>query len=131
GLPWVLSQTLRAIIHSRMKAGMEKYDRQYPRADIVLFEPDREDADMFFASIFSYAQRQHLCAAAYRKTRENLVTRAGPLVPVLARHGIEMRHDRLADRSRVVTDAVSDPRPLRANAKSGRGHDVRQTTRDL
>ena len=53
GLPLVLSQTFRAIIHSRMRVGMEKYDRQYPDADVVLFEPDREDADMFFANIFS------------------------------------------------------------------------------
>ena len=30
GLPLVLSQTFRAIIHSRMKVGMEKYRRQYP-----------------------------------------------------------------------------------------------------
>lgn len=58
GLPLVLSQTFRAIIHSRMKVGMEKYGRQYPDSDIVLFEPDREDADMFFANIFSYSQRE-------------------------------------------------------------------------
>jgi predicted acylesterase/phospholipase RssA len=131
GLPMVLAQTLRAIIHSRMKVGMEKYDRQYPHADIVLFEPDREDADMFFANIFSYAQRRHLCAAAYRKTRENLIARAAYLLPMLAKHGIEMRHDRLSDRLRVVTDALSDPRPLRINAKPDRGRDVRQATRDL
>src|SRR4029434_8228173 len=30
GMPLVLSQTFRAIIHSRMKVGMEKYTRQYP-----------------------------------------------------------------------------------------------------
>jgi hypothetical protein len=43
GLPLVLAQTFRAIIHSRMKVGMEKYRRQYPHADILLFEPGRED----------------------------------------------------------------------------------------
>jgi NTE family protein len=131
GLPLVLSQTFRAIIHSRMKVGMEKYRHQYPHADIVLFKPDREDSDMFFANLFSYAQRKHLCAAAYLKTRENLVARAAQLLPMLAKRGIEMRRDRLDDRSRAVTEAVSDPRPLRSNAKSGRGRDVRQTTRDL
>src|SRR5262249_39954367 len=73
GLPLVLSQTFRAIIHSRMKVGMAKYVRQYPRANIVLFEPDPADADMFFASIFGYAQRKHLCNVAYRKTRESLL----------------------------------------------------------
>ncbi len=127
GLPIVLSQTFRAIIHSRMKVGMEKYRRQYPDADVVLFEPDREDADMFFASIFSYSQRRRLCAAAYAKTRQNLNARAAALAPRLARHGISLRHDRLADAHRNIHDALADPRPLHAQP----GHDVRRTTRDL
>jgi len=129
GLPLVLSQTFRAIIHSRMKVGMEKYRRQYPHADVVLFEPDREDADMFFANIFSYAQRKHLCAAAYRKTRQNLVARADVLGPQLARHGIALRPDRLSDPRRTVVDALTDPRPLHTDAESR--SKVRQTTRDL
>jgi predicted acylesterase/phospholipase RssA len=69
GLPLVLAQTFRAIIHSRMKVGMEKYRRQYPHADILLFEPDREDADMFFTNIFSHAS-QATVRRAYRKTRK-------------------------------------------------------------
>ncbi|MEP6657632.1 MAG: patatin family protein, partial [Betaproteobacteria bacterium] len=129
GLPLVLSQTFRAIIHSRMKVGMEKYDRQYPRSDIVLFEPDREDADMFFANIFSYSQRKALCADAFGKTRRNLLARGAQLAPSLARHGIRLRHDRIADAGRVVTDAVADPRPLRTSpARTG---SVRQTAREL
>jgi hypothetical protein len=129
GLPLVLSQTFRAIIHSRMKVGMEKYRRQYPHADVVLFEPDREDADMFFANIFSYSQRKHLCAAAYRKTRQSLIGRAQILAPQLGRHGITLAADRLFDPKRVVIDAVTDPRPLHTDAESPRR--VRQTTRDL
>ena len=129
GLPVVLSQTFRAIIHSRMKVGMEKYRSQYPHADVVLFEPEREDADMFFANIFSYAQRKRLCAAAYRKTRQNLIARAEVLRPALARHGIALRRDRLDNPARVVTDAVTDPRPLHTNF--GRGAHARQTVRDL
>ena len=129
GLPVVLSQTFRAIIHSRMKVGMDKYRRQYPDADVLLFEPDREDADMFFASIFSYSQRKHLCAAAFRKTRENLERRAPALAPMLARYGIALRTDRLADATRAVDDALTDPRPL--NVGKSRRSPVRQAARDL
>jgi NTE family protein len=128
GLPLVLAQTFRAIVHSRMKVGMEKYHRQYPAADIVLFEPDREDADMFFANIFSYSQRKRLCEAAYRKTRHNLIARAGSLAPQLARHGVALRIDRLDSPDRHVLDAVTDPRPLRTDPACG---DVRRTARDL
>ena len=125
----MLSQTFRAIIHSRMKVGMENYGRQYPRADVVLFEPDREDADIFFASIFSYSQRKRLCAAAYAKTRQKLAARADLLRPQLAKHGITLHDDRLGDPTRAVTDALTDSRPLHVGA--GRGNPVRQTTRDL
>ena len=128
GLPLVLSQTFRAIIHSRMKVGMEKYARHYPNADVLLFEPDRENADMFFASIFSYAQRRRLCALAFAATRHNLRTRAGVLAPVWARHGITLRVDRLADSSRGITDALDDPRPL---GSSTRRRTIRRTTQEL
>ncbi|HVN35720.1 MAG TPA: patatin-like phospholipase family protein [Casimicrobiaceae bacterium] len=129
GLPIVLSQTFRAIIHSRMKVGMESYRRQYPLADVVLFEPDREDADIFFASIFSYAQRKHLCAAAYHKTRLKLAARADTLEPKLAKHGIRVRRDRLADPARALADALTDARPL--HATDGERSEVKQTARDL
>jgi hypothetical protein len=112
-----------------MKVGMDKYRRQYPNADVLLFEPDREDADMFFASIFSYAQRKRLCAAAYRKTRENLSARAPALASRLARHGVTLRTDRLADEARTIDDALTDPRPL--NVGQSRRRRVRQATRDL
>ena len=125
----MLSQTFRAIIHSRMKVGMDKYRQQYPDADVLLFEPDREDADMFFASIFSYSQRKRLCAAAYQKTRQNLAERAVALLPQLAHHGITLRTDRIADPARKVVDALTDPRPL--NFGRGRRKSVRQSTRDL
>ena len=129
GLPLVLSQTFRAIIHSRMRVGMEKYRTQYPHADVLLFEPDREDAQMFFANLFSYRQRKRICALAYTKTRRNLLMRAGELAPLLARHGIALRLDRLRDDHRHVTDAVRDPRALHADPSSPQT--VRATAGDL
>ena len=129
GLPIVLAQTFRAIIHSRMRVGMDNYRHQYPLADVILFEPDREDADMFFASIFSYTQRQRLCAAAFSTTRQNLAARSATLAPQLARHGVTLRLDRLQDPTRKLTHALTDPRPLHVEQRQHR--QVRQTVRDL
>jgi hypothetical protein len=108
GLPLVLAQTFRAIIHSRMKVGMEKYRRQYPHADILLFEPEREDADMFFANIFSYTHRARLCEMAYRNTRQRLLEQRD----TLARHGVHLDAAKLEDAQRPVQAALDDPRPL-------------------
>ncbi|HSQ81198.1 MAG TPA: patatin-like phospholipase family protein [Casimicrobiaceae bacterium] len=129
GLPLVLSQTFRAIIHSRMKVGMEKYATRYPGADILLFEPAREDVDMFFAKVFSYAQRRKLCALAFDSTRDYLREQAPGLAPLLVRHGLRLRAERIADRQRQVTDAVTDPRPLHAGGS--RRRNLRRIGRDL
>ncbi|MGE5090336.1 MAG: patatin-like phospholipase family protein [Candidatus Levyibacteriota bacterium] len=136
GLPLVLSQTFRAIIHSRMKVGMEKYATRYPHSDILLFEPAREDVDMFFAKVFSYAQRRKLCALAFDSTREYLRERAPQLAPLLARHGLRLRAERIADPQRRVTDAVTDPRPLHAGGSRRRslhriGRDLDRTLAQL
>ena len=63
GLPVVLAQTFRALVHSRMEVGMEKYESAYPDRDIVLFEPDRDDSQMFFTNIFSYSSRLQIMPA--------------------------------------------------------------------
>lgn len=97
GLPQVLSQTFRAIIHSRMQVGMGKYDTEFKGSDVVLFEPARRDADMFFTNIFSYASRKRLCEHAYQKTRADLWQRRRALGPVLARHGIRLNLKVISD----------------------------------
>ncbi len=90
GLITVLSQTFRALIHSRMRVGMERYAREFPGADVVLFEPAQDDAVMFFANMFSYADRRRLAEHAYRHPLAELKRRARELEPVLARHGVEL-----------------------------------------
>ena len=54
----MLSQTFRSLIHSRMRVGMERYKTEFPDADVVLFEPARDDEVIFFANVFSYGDRQ-------------------------------------------------------------------------
>ncbi len=97
GLPVVLAQTFRAIIHSRMETGLARYDIEYKDADVILFEPKRDDADMFFSNMFSYADRKRLSEQAYRKTREELRRRHDELAPMLARHGVSINRAVLAD----------------------------------
>jgi len=98
GLMTVLSQTFRALIHSRMRVGMERYKTEFPDADVVLFEPARDDEVIFFANIFSYADRRRLAEHAYRHTLNELKRRAGELGPIFARHGVTIEHRVLNDR---------------------------------
>jgi predicted acylesterase/phospholipase RssA len=108
GLPVVLSQTFRSIIHSRMRVGMSKYDSSYEQSKVVLFEPDRHDSRMFFTNLFSYADRENVCQHAYRTTRRDLRLRLDELVPVLDAHGITVRSDILDERGRHFSAALED-----------------------
>lgn len=102
GLPVVLSQTFRAIIHSRMRAGMDRYKDEFGNADVVLFEPTRDDADMFFTNVFSYRSRRRLCEHAYQRTRVELYRRRHELAPIFARHGIGLNVPVLKDHRRSL-----------------------------
>lgn len=102
GLPVVLAQTFRAIIHSRMRVGMDRYKHQYGQADVVLFEPTRDDADMFFTNVFSYRSRRRLCEHAYQRTRTELYRRRHELAPIFARHGIHLNVAALKDHRRSL-----------------------------
>ncbi|MDQ7745116.1 patatin-like phospholipase family protein [Hydrogenophaga pseudoflava] len=105
GLPAVMSQTFRSMIHSRLALGFKHYERAYPGTDIVLIEPDQRDAELFFANTFSYRQRRELAEHAFQQTRQLLRDRAGHLGPTLARHGITLDAAALSDPLRRLLPA--------------------------
>jgi len=106
GLPTVLSQTFRSLIQSRMQIGIQKYHSDYPRTDLLLLEPDRNDDKMFFTNVFSYASRHELCDHAYQTTRADLRNQAEDLSQVLARHGAALVEDNLNDPERSFTSGL-------------------------
>ena len=112
GLPVVLAQTFRSIIHSRLGAGLERYKTAYPGTDILLFEPNRADADMFFTNLFSYSSRRRLCEHAYQKTREELWKRRHELAPMLAQHDITLRTDVLSDQALTLVKSLKKSRGI-------------------
>jgi NTE family protein len=104
GLPVVLSQTFRSLIHSRLELGMKGYEQTHPHTDIVLFEPDHRDAELFLTNTFSLSQRRALAEHAYQRTREMLRSRRSTLGSQLARHGIAIDHAVLDDEQRHLVD---------------------------
>ena len=105
GLPAVMSQTFRAMIHSRLELGMKHYERAYPDTDIVLLEPDHRDTEMYLANTFSYGQRRQMAEHAYQQTRQMLRSRKTTLSAKLARHGVSMNMQILDDPKRHLVAA--------------------------
>ena len=109
GLPAVLSQTFRSMIHSRMELGMKHYERSYPDTDIILIEPDHRDSELYLANTFSYAERRHLAEHAFQQTRQMLRSRKTGLSAKLARHGIRLNHTLLDDHRRHLSKPAKAP----------------------
>lgn len=117
GLPVVLSQTFRALIHSRLQVSMQKYDTEFEHTDLVLFEPNRDDAKMFFTNVFSFSGRDWVCEHAYQTIRADLLARRAELEPIFARHGVRMRMEVLEDRDRHYYTSLRNQRGLATPAK--------------
>ncbi len=98
GLPTVLSQTFRTLVHSRLEAGMASYESKFKGADVVLVKPRRDDYLMFFTNIFGFSERRAVCEYAYEATRRDLLERYDELAPLFARHGITLRRDVLEEK---------------------------------
>ncbi len=106
GLPSVLSQAVRTIIHSRMVVGMARYKTTFPDSELILFRPDRKDYRLFFSNIFSFRSRRQVCEIGYKSTRKDLCRRRDTLGPLLESHGMRLRLDVLDDRKRTVWDGI-------------------------
>jgi len=104
-LPTIMGQSLRALIHSRMHVGMASYAARFPRADVLLLEPDRHDERLFFANVFRYTGRNRLVEHAYQRTRHDLLSQADRLSRALGRHGLTLNRQRLRDRRRTFATA--------------------------
>jgi hypothetical protein len=102
GLPVVLSQMFRSLIHSRLLLGLKGYEHSHPGTTIVLFEPDRRDAELFLANTFSYSQRRALAEHAYQQTRRMLRSRRSELARQFAPHGVHIDDAALDDPHRTL-----------------------------
>lgn len=116
GLPAVLSQTFRTLIRSRLAAGMATYEGRFA-TDIVMFEPQRDDYQMFFTNIFSFKERRAVFEHAYHRTRKSLLDRRAELEPIFERHGVTVRWDVLEDPDRTPWLDGEAPPPAQARRR--------------
>jgi hypothetical protein len=89
-----------------------------------VFEPNAVDRELFYTNIFSFSARRRISQLAYRNTLTDLRERRGQLEPVLARHGIRLREEVIADRPRsILAHLPAAPRVTDATAQLARALD--------
>jgi hypothetical protein len=100
-----MSQTVRTLINSRLEVGMAAYTTRFPDSEVLLFQPDRNEFDLFFSNIFSFRSRRRVCELAYHATRRNLRARRNTIGPMLKPYGITLRED-ILDEPRDIWRSV-------------------------
>ena len=124
GLPFVLSQTFRTLVHSRLETGFRRYHLTHPGRDTILIEPRLEEKSLFFSNIFSFANRRDVCEQAYRGTRAWLLAEADPLDVVLSRHGLSLDRAILAGPGTELFPNDPSPAASRLNTALDRLEDL-------
>ena len=125
GDPSVLRPDVSRADPSRMRVGHGDVTPTLSRGRIVLFEPDRDDAQMFFAN-FSATRAANVCPSTASHTRHGLRARRRALPP-LGLHGVHLHLPRLTDARAATCDAPTDPRPLHGTRPAGRAERRRET----
>jgi len=106
GMPNVLSQAYRTMVHSRLTSGLKSIQRDFPGKEVLLFEPSRNNANLFFSSVFSFKARKMMCEQAYQLTRATLRERSEELAKILTPAGVRIRHDILNDEQRTLSTGL-------------------------
>ncbi len=105
GLPTLLSQSFRILIHSRVSLGLERYAQGFPGADLVMFQPEPTEHRLF-TNLFRFHSRRKVCEIAYDQTRKDLWNRRKTLGPMFEKHGLSLRLEVLGDPGRSVWDCT-------------------------
>jgi predicted acylesterase/phospholipase RssA len=93
----IASQGVLQMAHTRLRLGLEQYKTQYPDRELILLEPDGGDETMFFSNVWSFERRREICEHGYQGTMRDLADKQKKLQLVLARYGVTIREDVVAD----------------------------------
>ncbi|HJL14896.1 MAG TPA: patatin-like phospholipase family protein [Sandaracinaceae bacterium LLY-WYZ-13_1] len=79
GLIWVYSQAWRLRSEARLLAGIERWRAGHPDTELLLLEPDPDDATMFMYSPMNFAARRAILEDGFVRTVGQLEQEGSPL----------------------------------------------------
>ncbi len=97
GLPTLINQAFRLILHSRMKVGFERAVESAPHVDIIMFEPHPQDYKMFFYNILRYSVRIIIAKHGFVAARELIERHFSELEEIFAEYELPLSRDLLDD----------------------------------
>jgi NTE family protein len=118
GLATILDQVFRVTLHSRMRYGMLRYQREDPAADVLVFEPRAEDLPRVMRNIMRTSGRIRIAEYAYKTTMQTLDDDFPRYRRLFSRHGLKLRPASPAPRRiHLQADRSDGPTPTRLKAQ--------------
>ncbi|NOX60604.1 MAG: patatin family protein [Chloroflexi bacterium] len=90
GFQAVGAQVLRIIMQSGLEYHIKQLRRRHPDVDIILIQPRRDDARMFFYNIMRYSARVTIARHGFESVTIDLADQYPQLKATLSRHGFEI-----------------------------------------
>jgi predicted acylesterase/phospholipase RssA len=109
GFSAIINQVTRTALHGGLQYHLKQLRRAHPEVDIVLIEPKRTDARMFFNNPMRFSSRMLLARHGYESVIVELDERHHHDKDVLARHGITVRRSLGREQLRRIKRAAYDP----------------------
>ncbi len=95
GLAGIGNQVFRMMSHDRLHRAVEIWEERYPGVDIVLIEPELDDALMFGTSILDYKARLEIAKHGFESVTLKLARDYDRYRAIAQRHGIEISKRRV------------------------------------
>lgn len=95
GMAGIGNQAFRMISHDRLHRAVEIWEERYPGVDIILIEPELDDALMFGTSILDYGARLDIAKHGFESVTLKLARDYDRYKAIAQRHGIEISRRRV------------------------------------
>ncbi|MFO0751068.1 MAG: patatin-like phospholipase family protein [Myxococcota bacterium] len=102
GMAVIINQAFRALLHSRLRLGVEKLklDETF-HGDLLLIEPTETDARFFAMNPLAFWNRGAAAEHGFQSVKQSLTKHYDSLKAILGAYGIEVDLDAIGDRLRV------------------------------
>lgn len=133
GLHTVINQTLRTLMNSSLRYHVKHLRAKYPHVDIILIQPQWDDARMFAYNPMHYRSRHEVAEHGFASVTTGFMHDNDYFRTVLARHGIKLAGTRTV-RKLTLEDSlgeVDEHRQLAAQPIPTQHSDLRDTLRKL
>ena len=109
GMPVIINQAFRTLLHSRLRLGIEKLriDESF-RGDIILVEPTETDARFFAMNPLAFWERGAAAEHGFQSVKQSLSKHDHTLRRILSAYGIAVDVDAMGD---TLRDPTAPPTP--------------------